>query len=167
MLALTDDDEVNLAVTMAAALLRPDLPVVARTTSPAIADRMRAFGTPTVVNPFDRFGDHLRLALRAPASYQLMTWLESGPGAELPARGPPPRSGRWVVCGYGRFGRELTEDLRAEGLDVTVIEPGRDGRRRRGIVVGDGSEPGVLARADLDARSASWPAPTTTRPTCR
>ena len=65
---------------MAAALLRPELPVIARTVSPAIAERMQAFGTPTVVNPFDRFGDHLRLALRAPASYQLLTWLESGPG---------------------------------------------------------------------------------------
>ena len=88
VLALTDDDEVNLAVTMTAALLRPDLPVIARTVSPAIAQRMRAFGAPSVVNPFDRFGDHLRLALHAPASYQLMAWLESGPGAELPARGP-------------------------------------------------------------------------------
>ena len=112
---------------------------------------MRAFGTPTVVNPFDRFGDHLRLALRAPASYQLMSWLESGPGAELPPRGRPPTDGRWVVCGYGRFGRELTADLRAEGLDVTVIEPGAVGRRTTAsIVVGDGSEPGVMARADLE-----------------
>ena len=54
VLALTGDDEVNLAVTMAAALLRPDLPVIARTVSPAIAYRMHAFGTPSVVNPFDR-----------------------------------------------------------------------------------------------------------------
>ena len=37
VLALTDDDEANLAVTMTAALLRPDLPVIARTVSPAIA----------------------------------------------------------------------------------------------------------------------------------
>ncbi len=81
VLAMTDDDEVNLAVTMAAALLRPELPVVARTVSTVIADRMKAFGTPTVVNPFDRFGNHLRIALRAPASYQLLEWLEAGPGA--------------------------------------------------------------------------------------
>ena len=82
MLALTNNDETNLAVTMTAALLRPDLPVIARTVSAPIAERMRAFGTPAVVNPFDRFGDHLRLALNAPASYQLLTWLEAGPGAE-------------------------------------------------------------------------------------
>src|SRR3954451_3864040 len=124
VVALTDDEEANLAVVMAAALLRPDVPVVARVTTRTLAERMQAFGSPSTVNPFDRFGDHLRLALKAPASYQLLTWLESGPGAVLPERGSPPRDGRWVVCGYGRLGRELTVDLRAEGLEVTVIDPG-------------------------------------------
>ena len=149
VVALTDDDEANLAVVMAAALLRPDVPVIARATTRTMAERMREFGEPSVVNPFDRFGDHLRLALRAPAAYQLLTWLESGPGAPLPPRGSPPRSGRWVVCGYGRLGRELTRDLRAEGLDVTVIDPHPTDADADDVVVGDGSEPGVLDRADL------------------
>jgi len=39
VLALTSDDEVNLAVTMAAALIRPELPVIARTVSPARTHR--------------------------------------------------------------------------------------------------------------------------------
>ncbi|MGY1820817.1 potassium channel family protein [Geodermatophilus sp. SYSU D00079] len=149
VVALTDDEEANLTVVMAAALLRPDLPVIARATSEGMADRMRAFGHPSVVDPFDRFGDHLRLALSAPASYQLLTWLESGPGAPLPARGTPPRSGRWVVCGYGRLGRELTADLRAEGVGVTVIEPNPTGPEDADIIVGDGSEPEVLEQAGL------------------
>ncbi|MET0693503.1 MAG: NAD-binding protein [Propionibacteriaceae bacterium] len=149
VLALTNDDETNLAVTMTAALLRPDLPVISRTISATIGDRMRAFGTPTVVNPFDRFGEHLRLALNAPASYQLLTWLEAGPGAELPERGRPPTEGRWVMCGYGRFGREVTADLRAAGLEVTIIEPAEQAVPERGVIVGDASEPEVLARADL------------------
>ena len=148
VLALTNDDETNLAVTMTAALLRPDLPVVSRTVSGTIAERMHAFG-PTVVNPFDRFGEHLRLALNAPASYQLLTWLEAGPGAELPERGRPPTHGRWVMCGYGRFGREVTADLREGGLEVTIIEPVERGEPEPGVVVGDASEPAVLARADL------------------
>ena len=149
VLALTNDDETNLAVTMAAALLRPDLPVVSRTVSAPIAERMRAFGTPAVVNPFDRFGEHLRLALHAPASYQLLTWLEAGPGAELPERGHPPTVGRWVMCGYGRFGREVTSDLRAADLEVTIIEPAELGAPEPGVIVGAASEPGVLAQADL------------------
>jgi Trk K+ transport system NAD-binding subunit len=149
VLALTNDDQTNLAVTMTAALVRPEIPVITRTISSAIAERMRAFGTPTVVNPFDRFGDHLRLALNAPASYQLLTWLEAGPGAELPDRGDPPTDGRWVMCGYGRFGREVTSDLRAAGLEVTVIEPAERGEPEPGVIIGDASDPDVLARADL------------------
>ena len=150
VLALTDDDEVNLVVAMTAALVRPDLPVIARTVSPTIEHRMRAFGSLAVVNPFDRFGDHLRLALRAPASYQLMSWLESGPGAGLPAQGRAPTTGRWVVCGHGRFGQELTEDLRAEGLEVTVIDLRPDTGVEPAMIVGDASAPAVMARADLE-----------------
>jgi voltage-gated potassium channel len=149
VVALTDDEEVNLTVVMTAALLRSDVPVVARATSRAMQERMAAFGSPGVVNPFDRFGDHLRLALRSPAAYQLMTWLESGPGAALPERGSPPRGGRWVVCGHGRLGREITADLRAEGIDVTVVEPHPTGDPDPEMVVGDGVEPEVLARTRL------------------
>ena len=150
MLALTDDDEANLAATQTAALLRPDLPVIVRTVAPQMAGRMRAFGEPTVVNPFDRFGDHLRIALRAPASYQLLTWLESGPGAPLPRRGEPPPAGHWIVCGYGRFGREMTHDLRAEGYHVTIIEPGESAAHEPGAIVGRGDEAGVLMAAGIE-----------------
>jgi Trk K+ transport system NAD-binding subunit len=150
VLALSNDDETNLAVTMAAALLRPDIPVVARTVSAAVAERMHAFGTPTVVNPFDRFGEHLRLALNAPASYQLLTWLEAGPGASLPERGEPRRDGLWIVCGYGRFGREVTSDLRAAGLDVVVVESVASEDQDAEVVLGDGSDGRVLLEAGLE-----------------
>ncbi|WP_104523487.1 NAD-binding protein [Blastococcus atacamensis] len=150
VVALTNDEEANLTIVMAAALLRPELPVIARVSSRTIAERMQAFGNPSTVNAFDRFGDHLRLALRSPATYQLMRWLESGPGGRLPERAAPPVSGRWVVFGYGRLGRELTADLRAEGLDVTVVEVQPTDVGGTDVLVGDGSDPWVLAQADLD-----------------
>lgn len=121
VVALTGDDETNLDVVMTTALLRPDLPVTARSNSRDVAERMRAFGAREVVNPLDRFGDHLRILLRSPAAYQLMMWLTSTPGTPLPERFAPLPRGRWVVCGHGAYGDELSSDLRAEGLDVTVV----------------------------------------------
>jgi Trk K+ transport system NAD-binding subunit len=82
---------------------------------------MLAFHVKEVVNPLDRFGDHLRILLRSPAAYQLMIWLTSSPGTPLPERFDRLPHGRWVVCGHDRYGDELTADLRAEGLDVTVV----------------------------------------------
>ncbi len=159
VLALTGDDQTNLDVTMTTRLLRPDLPVIARTSSREVAERMQLFGAAQVVNPLDRFGDHLRILLRSPASYQLMVWLTSTPGTPLPPRREPLPRGRWVVCGAGRFGRELTDDLRAEGLDVYVVpaeEEYDDPRDRpaRGQLDHGQFGNGRLDRADLAAATA-------------
>ena len=148
-IALTNDDEANLAVAMTGALLRPELLLIARTVSRPVAERMRAFGATEVINPFDLFGDYVRVALRAPASFRLIEWLTGVPGSTLPRRREPPR-GRWIVCGFGRFGREITADLRAEGLEVTVIEPAATAADDPGIINGHGTEPAVLAQAKLE-----------------
>ena len=52
------------------------------------------------------------------------------------------------MCGYGRFGRHLTEDLRAEGLEVPSSSRSRY-RESEGVVVGDGFEPAVMKRAGV------------------
>ena len=145
VVALTGDDETNLDVTMTTALLRPDLPVIARSSSRDVADRMRAFAAQEVVNPLDRFGDHLRILLRSPAAYQLMTWLTSAPGTPLPERPVPPPRGRWVVAGHGRFGAELTSDLEAEGLEVTRVHVSGGTVR-----AGEGDSAAVVEAGDVD-----------------
>ena len=154
---------------MAAALLRPELPVIARTVSPADRGPDAApSARRSVVNPFDRFGDHLRLALRAPASYQLLTWLEGGPGAELPERGRPPTDGpmgavrvRPVRPGAGRrpAGRGPGGDDHRAGRE-----------RRPGPATSSSAtppNPRCWPGPTWRAPSASSPAPTTTPPTCR
>jgi len=146
VVALTGDDEANLAVTMAAALQRPGLPVIARAESPVVVERMRAFGAPVVVNPFDLYGDYLRIALRAPSSLQLIEWISADPQASRPPLRTPPR-GRWIVCGYGRFGAEVAADLRAEGLEVTVIEAAEATADDPAIITGSVTESDVLASA--------------------
>lgn len=131
IIAMTGDDQTNLDVTMTAGLLRPGLPVIALTSSREMAERMRAFDAWHVVNPLDRFGDHLRILTRSPEAYRLMTWLTSAPGTRLPAlRSPVPR-GRWVVCGTGTFADEMIRDLHAEGVEVTVVRGGASGLVRK------------------------------------
>ncbi len=127
VLALTDDDEANLAVVQAAHLLRPGIPVIARAEAPAMGARMGAFGRPTVVDPFDAFGDRLRLILRTPALAQLFDWLVSPPGAPVPPRADPPARGRWVVVGHSRTVAEVSADLRAAGVEVVEVDPAREG----------------------------------------
>jgi voltage-gated potassium channel Kch len=126
VLALTDDDEANLAVVMSVELLRPGLPVIARTSSPVVDARMTAFGAPVVINPYDDFGDHLRVALSAPTVYQLRDWLTSPPGTTLPDPVEVPPHGPWIVVGATPFSEQVVRDLRQDGLPVHVVVPAPD-----------------------------------------
>jgi len=150
VLALTNDDRANLAVAMTVRLLEPNLPVLARAMSRDTAANMASFGTHHIINPFARFGEQLALAISAPANYRLVSWLTGLPGTHLNPEAAPPR-GSWVVCGYGRFGREVVRAFHAHGLEVTIIDPAAPEDSELPAVRGTGTEAEPLAAAGIHA----------------
>lgn len=139
VLALTNDDEVNLAIAISVRLLNPGLPAICRSHSPAVSASMATVGTYQTINPFVEFGEHLLLAMRAPDSHRLITWIVGPPGSYLAPRIPPP-PGRWIVCGYGRFGSQVVAAIRRGGFAVTIIDPAarEDAPVAEQLVVEDG-----------------------------
>jgi Trk K+ transport system NAD-binding subunit len=161
VLALTDDDEANLAVVQAVHLIRPGLPVVARAEKLATARRMEPFGEPTVVNPYDAFGDRLRVALRTPSLAQLVDWLILPPGTPLPPRTEPPEPGAWVVVGSPRAVGEVVDDLHAVGVPVTVVDPATaasegTGPEEQGFADLAAGAVGIVGAADRDTLTVSY-----------
>ena len=97
----------------------------------------------------------------SPAAYHLLLWLTGLPGTTITRHREPP-AGKWVLCGYGAFGRVMTQALEGAGLPVTIIDrarrstpatPGSGRRHRRGSPAGPPASP---------TRWASWPPPPTT-----
>ncbi|XZG71763.1 potassium channel family protein [Chitinibacteraceae bacterium HSL-7] len=121
VLAITGDEEANLAVTIAAYVLRPKLLSVGRAKTRAIAENMASFGTNRVINMFDAVGSHFQRALHAPQASRLWDTLTDFPGQPLPALSTPPR-GHWIIVGFGRFGHAIKEALDCEGATVTVVD---------------------------------------------
>lgn len=127
VLALTDSDETNLSIVMSVNLLRPELMVIARSSDREHAQQMHDFAADVIINPFDRYGAYLVMALRRPAGFRLASWLMSPRGSELPHRLEHLTEGHWVVMADGDFGIEVTRDLESAGLDVVLVDPA-DGR---------------------------------------
>jgi len=121
VIALTNDDNANLAVAIAARLLAPALPALCRAEHADTVANMASFGTRHIINPFEKFGEYMALALHSPAAYHLLLWLTGLPGATVTRHREPP-AGRWVLCGYGAFGRVMTQALTNAGLPVTIID---------------------------------------------
>lgn len=122
VLALTDDDDTNLAIVMAVSLLRPDVPVIARAHNRRTAAHMREYDGGAVIHPADRFGEYLLLAMEQPDTYKLVATLMSEQGVSGPDRAPMPADGRWLIVGDDTFVTEVADDLRRAGLEVDVVE---------------------------------------------
>lgn len=148
VLALTNDDNANLAIAIAARLLAPRLPILCRAETRETAANMASFGTRHIINPFEKFSEYLALALRSPAAWQLLIWLTGLPGTTVERHRDPPR-GAWVVCGHGRFGRLMVEAMEGARIPVTIIDraPRRDFDHQ--WVQGDGTGAEALLRADI------------------
>lgn len=123
VLALTDKDEQNLAVVMATRLLRPTLPTIARCSEKRNMTWMEDFSPHAIINPFDRYGSYLVMALQRPATFRLASWLISTPGTELSEAHEGLGHGLWVVFGDNAFATEVAHDLEAAGMQVRVANP--------------------------------------------
>ncbi len=148
VLALTADDRANLAIAVAARLLHPGLRVIARAHDSGVMRAMETAGVAEIINPYRAFADRLAVAMRAPDTHRLLTWLTRMPGSDLPARVPAP-PGRWVVCGYGRFGAEVVRAIEGEGFAVTIVDPDEPAHDRRRVVQGLGFDAASLEAAGV------------------
>ena len=148
VIALTNDDATNLAIAISARLLAPKLPALCRAENRETSANMASFGTRHIINPFERFGEALALALHAPVTSQFLTWLTGIAGSAVDRDRSPPR-GHWIVCGHGRFGRWMVDAMDAESLPVTIIDRGlqTDGAHR--WVHGDGTGAQALLEAGV------------------
>ncbi len=149
VVALTDDDHVNLKIAITSKLINPRLRVICRAETHDAAANIASFGTEHIINPFDTFADHLAMALNAPSMYLMSEWLTSASHQPLSEPLFPPR-GRWILCGYGRFGKAVAKRLLDEGNTVTVIEanPQATGAPAESICA-RGTEADTLLEADV------------------
>ena len=156
VLAMTDNDKVNVKIAVTSKLLRPELKVICRAASREAADNMESFDTDIIINPFESFAEHMGMAVRTPSIHLLHRWLVSQPGRTLDKSLNPPK-GHWVVCGYGRFGQAMARYLRAEGIEITVIEtdPARiknlEAAVPERLVLGSGTDPEPLHEAGIES----------------
>lgn len=121
VIATTNNDHVNLTIAITVKLLQPQLLMLARSETQRVCDNMASFGTDSIIDPYRIFAERLSLALSSPIKYLVQDWLISVPGSQLRKVLKPPK-GPWVICGVGRFGQRMAEQLESLGLPVTVVD---------------------------------------------
>ncbi len=121
VIALSGDDDVNLAVAITSKLLAPELPVICQSDSRDAAANMNSFGTDHIIDPFEIFASRLAMMFHSPSMYLVYEWSTAVHGAPLSEFKSPP-AGTWILCGFGRFGKAVREHITGEGVQTRLIE---------------------------------------------
>jgi len=149
VVALTDSDQANLKIAITCRLLKPEITVICRAETTDTEANMKSFKTDHIINPFDRFAARLAMALHSPSMYIVHQWLTGIPGTRLsdPAI---PSHGKWILCGYGRFGKAVHRFLTFEGDTTRIVEADPEHTHPpEGSIKGRGTEAVTLRRAGI------------------
>jgi Trk K+ transport system NAD-binding subunit len=146
VVALTNDEQVNLKIAVTARLLNPDLRVVIQSTSADYEEVLATLGGDIhVIDPFQTYARYLAATILDPTIHPLSQWISGSPGATLDLNLAPPK-GRWVLCGLGRMGGRIRESLSAIGQATVVIEPGLDeSEASKDLIVGRATQANLEA----------------------
>ncbi len=150
VIALTDNDDINLMVSITSKLLAPDVPVICRAESHDSQANIASFGTDHIINPYDRFAERFAMMFQSPGMYLVYEWMTSIQQAPLTKFSAPPR-GTWIICGYGRFGKAMQKSLSFKGIKTIIIELDTEGTNApEGTIKGRGTEAITLHEAGIE-----------------
>ncbi|MEO8508154.1 MAG: NAD-binding protein [Betaproteobacteria bacterium] len=151
LIAMAGEDGVNQAIAIGARVLNPSIPIVARAKSGVAKVNLESFGGVTVINPFETFAYDVGVALRTPEVVQIEDWLTATPGSPVPPCTQPPR-GKWVLVGFGRFGRAIADVLDVEGIEWKAFDPSVSDVAEQRLLHGDYTE-NILRDAGIGTAS--------------
>lgn len=153
VIAVTENDHVNLRVAVSSKLLNHLVPVLCRSEIEDEAANMASFGTDAIINPYHTFATRLSMMAHKPALHRVQNWLINQHSPEHIADRKLPR-GRWIICGYGRLGKAIDQQLMRDGITLVIADPDPIASRApKDAIIGRGTEATTLHEAGVEGAS--------------
>ena len=175
IVALSPDDHTNLKVAVATKSLNQELLTVTRAEDEKEIANLKSFDTDVIINSHELFAERLVAAMDNPTGEAIARWLINQQQVELEkvdiledqdedneveekekssnidsSTHAVPRSGRWIICGYGKFGRTLKDYLDAQQVETVIIEESDSATDLPdGFIDGKGTEANTLEKAGI------------------
>ncbi|HHB94102.1 MAG TPA: hypothetical protein ENK88_03065 [Campylobacterales bacterium] len=123
IISLFSNEDENLRVSILTKFLNPKVRVIAKSTMLDITNSILDTDIGKPVNPFEIFAKRVDIALSSPHVLVLENWIYSN--SDLMDKAIFLPKGKYIVCGYGRFGKALQEKFKKHDLDYVFIDEKR------------------------------------------
>lgn len=157
VIAVTQNDHINLQVAVTTKLMHQAVNVICRSEIEDEANNMASFGTNIIINPYLTFARRLNLLTHNPSLHKIQNWFINQHSAEHISEqtftnGLP--KGKWILCGYGRFGRAIASLMQTDGIEIVIVDANpRDNKAPKGTIIGRGTEAQTLMEAGISEAS--------------
>jgi len=141
IVSLFNDEEENLRISILTKFLNPKVKVIAKSTMVDITNSILDTDIAKALNPFEIFAKRIDIALDSPHVLVLENWIYQNSDLMNKATFLP--KGKYIICGYGRFGQALEKKFKKHDLDYVFIDEKRLAHR-------DMIESGKFIRANPD-----------------
>ncbi len=123
IVSLFKNEENNLRVSILTRFLNPKVKVIAKSTYKDITVSILDTDIAKAINPFEIFVKRVDIALTSPHILVLENWIYQNSDLMNKAMFLP--KGRYIVCGYGRFGKLLQDKFEKHNLESVFIDEKR------------------------------------------
>lgn len=158
MISLFEDDALNLRIAIVSRLLNKNIQLAIKATTPNSVNNLKDINTNVIANPFSTIANELKMAIKSPNLLKLEKWIYKidtldSHLVKLPV-------GKYIICGFGRLGKNIYRALKNEDIEFVFIEidPNKTQEFQEEslhqMIIGDADDKNVLLKAGIKTATA-------------
>ena len=158
VISLFEDDTLNLRIAIVSRLLNKNIQLAIKATTPNSVNNLKDINTNVVANPFSTIANELKMAIKSPNLLKLEKWIYKidtldSHLVKLPV-------GKYIICGFGRLGKNIYRALKHEEIEIVFIEIDESKIQEfqedmlHQMIIGDADDKNVLLKAGIKSATA-------------
>lgn len=158
VISLFEDDALNLRIAIVSRLLNKNIQLAIKATTPNSVNNLKDINTNVIANPFSTIANELKMAIKSPNLLKLEKWIYKidtldSHLVKLPV-------GKYIICGFGRLGKNIYRTLKNEDIEFVFIEidPNKTQEFQEEslhqMIIGDADDKNVLLKAGIKTATA-------------
>lgn len=158
VISLFEDDALNLRIAIVSRLLNKNIQLAIKATTPNSVNNLKDINTNVIANPFSTIANELKMAIKSPNLLKLEKWIYKidtldSHLVKLPV-------GKYIICGFGRLGKNIYRALKNEDIEFVFIEINPNKTQEfqeeslHQMIIGDADDKNVLLKAGIKTATA-------------
>jgi Trk K+ transport system NAD-binding subunit len=158
VVSLFEDDALNLRIAIVSRLLNKNIHLAIKATTTSSVNNLKDVNTNVIANPFSIIANELKMAIKSPNLLKLEKWIYQIDALDAHLVKLP--VGKYIICGFGRLGRNIYKLLRNETIEFIFIEIDAakikdiPEEERNHFLIGDADDKNILMQADIKNATA-------------